>query len=80
MKLLLETNKDIQDVEGKTTLHYAAEGGNEQIAKLLLENGANSEIKNQAGRTALYCAAEEGHDVIIELLVGTTARKRRRLS
>jgi ankyrin repeat protein len=44
------------DQEGKTTLMHAAETGNERIARLLLDRGANPAIRNAAGQTALDIA------------------------
>jgi ankyrin repeat protein len=44
------------DQEGKTTLMHAAETGNERIAGLLLDRGANTAIRNAAGQTALDIA------------------------
>src|SRR5690606_32614347 len=37
------------DQEGKTALMHAAETGNDRIAKLLLDRGANPQVKDAAG-------------------------------
>jgi ankyrin repeat protein len=44
------------DQEGKSTLMHAAETGNERIARLLLERGANPALRNAEGKSALDIA------------------------
>lgn len=46
--------------DGETALHRAARNGHLEVARLLLDNGANVEPKDQYGWTALYRAAETG--------------------
>lgn len=47
--------------EGRTPLHYAAEDGQVEIAKLLLENGAPNLAKDKKGHTAGYLARVDGY-------------------
>jgi RNA polymerase sigma factor (sigma-70 family) len=51
---LLQTDLDInkKDHHGITPLMYAAEKGNIEIIKLLLEEGANTEVKDSKGKSA----------------------------
>jgi ankyrin repeat protein len=44
------------DQEGKTSLMHAAETGNERVAKLLLDRGANPALRDAAGKSALDIA------------------------
>jgi ankyrin repeat protein len=44
------------DQEGKTALMHTAETGNEQMAKLLLERGANPALRDATGKSALDIA------------------------
>ncbi len=53
---------------GDTVLIYASQIGNSEIAKLLLENGANVDARSEFG-TALEYASRDGHLEIVKLLV-----------
>lgn len=50
-------------------LHYACMKGHEEIAKLLLDRGANFNSKNSDGNTALHVAIIHNHVHIVELLL-----------
>jgi hypothetical protein len=54
---------------GSTPLHYAAENGHIEIARLLLQNGAEVNARNNYGSTSLHWAAFQGHIDILHLLV-----------
>ena len=62
------TNKD-QD----TPLHYAAQLGHEQIAELLISNGASLNAQNYQGYTLLHWAASKGHQKVSQ--IGTINRR-----
>jgi len=52
-----------------TPLHFAAEKGNAQMVKKLIENQANIEVQNKSGCTPLHFACKGGYtEVIKELL------------
>jgi hypothetical protein len=57
------------DVHGSTPLHYAAVNGHVEIARLLLQNGADVNVKSDDGFTPLHDAAFNGHVDILHLLV-----------
>jgi hypothetical protein len=57
------------DVHGATPLHDAAVNGHVEIARLLLQNGAEVNMKSNYGWTPLLCSAIQGHVDILHLLV-----------
>jgi|GEM_PF-5323299 len=52
-----------------TLLHFAANFGDTNVTKLLLEEGANIDIKDQNKNTPLHLAASNGHTDIVKLLM-----------
>lgn len=50
--------------EAGTALHFAVDANNTEVAKLLLENGADVAIRDAKGRTAMERATEKGMDDI----------------
>lgn len=57
------------DPGGWTPLIYAAFEGHEEIARFLLEQGADKDAIAPNGMTALMAAARNGHQATVELLV-----------
>jgi hypothetical protein len=57
------------DRKGWTPLHYAAWKGHVEIARLLLQNGAEVNVRSNGGSTPLHCSAWNGHVDILHLLV-----------
>ncbi|VDM95221.1 unnamed protein product [Thelazia callipaeda] len=60
---------------GRTALHYAAMQSNQELARYLVERGANLNIQDQMGQTPLFLAASQGHVEIVHLLVMAGARR-----
>ena len=60
---------DRESTDRETPLMKAAEGGYEDIVKLLLERGADVMMRDEDGDTALVYAVEEGHDSIVKILI-----------
>merc|ERR1719401_1534635 len=60
---------DAKDDEGVTALMKAAEQGEGDVVKLLLDEGASLELKDDEGSNVLMWAALAGHLDIVEMLV-----------
>ena len=54
---------------GRTALYRAAQNGHNDIAKILIEAGANVNTQDNVGWTALYWAARNGHNDIVKILI-----------
>jgi ankyrin repeat protein len=65
----------IQQAEGFTALHEAAQNGSERIIKLLLDKGADPNARAADGRTPLGIARDKGYDSIARLLESRGARE-----
>lgn len=50
-------------------LHTAAERGNEEVVRLLLNKGVDASAEDSNGLTALHISAREGHNLIVRLLL-----------
>jgi hypothetical protein len=63
-------NVNVKDDEfGETPLHWAALNGHIEIARLLLQNGAEVNVKSDGGNTPLHWAASHGNVDTLHLLV-----------
>lgn len=74
-KLLVQKSEhvDAQDEALKrTALHYAAENGNVDMARELLNGRANPNTPDSKKQVALHCAASKGFDEIVQLLLEHT--------
>ena len=49
-------------------LHKAAQGGNIDITKFLVEHGANVKATNKKGQTPFDVASERGHEDVAQYL------------
>ena len=54
-------------------LHFAAQHGFTQTAKVLLRTGISQNATNKVDRTPLHVACQEGHSEIVKLLVESGA-------
>ena len=52
-----------------SALHCAAEAGQCESIKVLLDSGMNIDLRDKFGRTALHCALQERHILATELLL-----------
>ena len=68
-KPFVQRSKDI-------ALMRAADGGRLEVAKLLLQNGADPNARLSDGRTAIQLAAARGHETLISLLAQAGAKVR----
>jgi ankyrin repeat protein len=60
---------DETDVTGGTALHWAARGGNAEVAAILLRNGAEASIRDENGMTPLMIIAHEGQLGVLQILL-----------
>lgn len=58
---------------GKTPLHWAAQGGHAEIVEFLIERGAVVDSQNVADETPLHYAAALGQSEVVKLLVAKGA-------
>jgi len=61
------TLANLQD-GGTSPLHEAANAGNAEVVRLLLDAGADPTLRNGAGKTPLEVASERGHAGVAEVL------------
>ncbi|XP_042891456.1 uncharacterized protein LOC122265984 [Penaeus japonicus] len=57
-----------------TVLHRAAHHGDDLIARLLLQSGANVNARDVVGNTPLHAAAQAGHNRVVKLLLANGAQ------
>jgi ankyrin repeat protein len=72
VQALLRTGVDVNLVDnkyGKTPLCWATEYGQWEVAKLLLNRGADFNLADSIGRKPLLCAARHGYKSIAQLLL-----------
>lgn len=60
---------EIQDQNGFTPLILSAHIGSRDMAKVLIESGADIHAVSNLNKTALYIAAEMGHSDILSYLI-----------
>ena len=70
-----DPNISVSSDDGSTPLHGASEGGRIEVARVLLEHGANVEVKDKKGRTPLDVASEGQREEIVKLLLEHGARR-----
>uniref|UniRef100_A0A1I7VL43 Notch n=1 Tax=Loa loa TaxID=7209 RepID=A0A1I7VL43_LOALO len=61
--------------KGRTALHYAIIQSNQELARYLVERGANLNIQDHMGQTPLFLAASQGHVEMVHMLVIAGARR-----
>lgn len=62
-------NLNFQDDHGMSSIHEAAVGGNIEILKLLIDNGANVNLKDTKGLRPLHYAAWQGRSEPVFILL-----------
>ena len=54
---------------GVAPLHLACRHGHVQVARLLVDHGADPNLLSKAGLTPFHLAARHGHEAVVELLL-----------
>jgi ankyrin repeat protein len=76
VKLLIKSGAKLQPFSfGNTELHIAAVQGSTDMARLLVECGADVNAINEYGHTPLYYAARHGHRRTADALIAAGARE-----
>ena len=66
-------NVDVRDRNQRTPLSLAAEGGKEDLAKLLVRFNARVNAQDNLGNTPIYYAASSNHTAVISTLIRAMA-------
>lgn len=69
----LDKGAAINEVDGVTALYIACEAGNAELAKLLINRGADVNLPVSWQRTPLYAANKAGHADVVKLLLDNGA-------
>ena len=56
------------DKRRKTPLHHASDYGHLEVARILVEHGANIDAEDNEGRTAFQVSLDEGYHDIAKFL------------
>ena len=64
---------DWKTSNGQTPLHLAAKYGHDNVAKLLIDKGADPNADKQGCETVIYTASERGHEQVVVLLLDNGA-------
>ncbi|WP_341808229.1 ankyrin repeat domain-containing protein [Wolbachia endosymbiont (group E) of Neria commutata] len=64
-----DINLNLQNKEGKTTLHLAVLYGYSEIVRLLVEKKSSLDIQDKFGQAALHIAINRGHSEVAQLII-----------
>jgi ankyrin repeat protein len=67
--LTYDADVDLQDRDGNTPLHVAADNYATSVARKLLDRGADPNIQNHGGETPLHRVVRSGPEELVRLLV-----------
>ncbi|XP_014205114.1 myotrophin [Copidosoma floridanum] len=56
-------------IDNRTPLHYAADYGQKEVVRYLLDKGADIHAKDKHGITVILAAIWEGHTDVVKLLL-----------
>ncbi|KAH0537901.1 myotrophin homolog [Cotesia typhae] len=64
-----------EKIDGRTLLHYAADYGQNEVLRYLLDKGADADATDKHGITSLLSAIWEGHTGCVKLLLEKGAKQ-----
>ncbi len=65
----MNSKKEDRSSSGRTNLHYAALDGNAELARSLIQAGANPSAQDRDGWTPLHAAVQGHHTEVVKLLL-----------
>ena len=71
----IETPINTRNVHGATAVWYACSNGHQEVAKLLLEAGADPTLAHDNGVSAIGIAGIKGHSLCVDLLKVSEAQE-----
>eukprot|EP00919_Chromeraceae_sp_WS-2016_P033014 GHVR01078058.1.p1 GENE.GHVR01078058.1~~GHVR01078058.1.p1 ORF type:complete len:993 (+),score=183.42 GHVR01078058.1:31-2979(+) len=71
--LCADADVNIADDMGRAPIHFISKHQHTDIARLILEGGANVDTKTHSGETPLLIAVREGNDVMVKFLIENNA-------
>jgi ankyrin repeat protein len=54
---------------------FSSAAGQEEVVKILVQNGGSVNVQSQNGFTPLYMAAQENHDAVVRFLLANGANQ-----
>jgi ankyrin repeat protein len=69
------TDVNCRDLNGNTPLHYSGISGSNQLAMILIENGANAQIQNRKKMLPLHSSLFSDHVVTFKTILLETDKQ-----